>query len=41
MESFRAENEAITKYQFNKGKIALSLPLSISLSPAPSTFPSI
>lgn len=29
MESFRAENGAITKYQFNKEQIAL--PLSVSL----------
>lgn len=27
MESLRAENEAITKYEFNKEQIALSLPL--------------
>lgn len=36
MESLKAENEAITKYQFNKEQIALSLPLyllhSLSLS---------
>lgn len=36
MESFRAENEAITKYQFNKEQIAVSL--SLSLSPALSLF---
>lgn len=36
MESLRAENEAITKYQFNKDQIAvpLSFSLSLSLSPA-------
>lgn len=38
MESLRAENEAITKYQFNKDQIAVplsfSLSLSLSLSPA-------
>lgn len=36
MESLRAENEAITKYQFNKEQIAVSL--SLSLSPALSLF---
>lgn len=32
MESLRAENEAITKYQFNKEQIAVSLCLFISRS---------
>lgn len=32
MESLKAENEAITKYQFNKEQIALSLPIFISRS---------
>ncbi len=32
MESLRAENEAITKYQFNKEQIAVSLSLFISTS---------
>ena len=32
MESLRAENEAITKYQFNKEQIAVSLSLFISRS---------
>lgn len=40
MESLRAENEAITKYQFNKEQIAVSLSLS-SLSPALSLFFSV
>lgn len=31
MESFRAENEAITKYHFNKKQIAVALPLFCSL----------
>lgn len=31
MESLRAENEAITKYHFNKEQIALSLSLSPAL----------
>lgn len=40
MESLRAENEAITKYQFNKEQIAVSLSLLSSppLSPALSLF---
>lgn len=32
MESLRAENEAITKYQFNKEQIAVSLSLYLSLA---------
>lgn len=32
MESLRAENEAITKYQFNKDQIAVPLSFSLSLS---------
>lgn len=31
MESLRAENEAITKYQFNKDQIAVPLSFSLSL----------
>lgn len=31
MESLKAENEAITKYQFNKEQIALSISRSFSL----------
>lgn len=32
MESLRAENEAITKYQFNKDQIDVPLSFSLSLS---------
>lgn len=38
MESFRAENEAITKYQFNKEQIALFHSLSHTHSLFPALF---